>query len=89
MQREFIGSIGRSFFFGTQWRKKAVAVRVPLPAAVRPNQRWSMDFISDRVADGRWFRVLTVVDQFTRPEEFRALWKKIKPAQNSPAGMIV
>ena len=25
-----------------------------------------MDFVSDRFVDGRWFRVLTVVDQFTR-----------------------
>jgi putative transposase len=25
-----------------------------------------MDFMSDRVADGRYFRILTVVDQFTR-----------------------
>jgi putative transposase len=25
-----------------------------------------MDFVSDRLADGRWFRVLTVVDQYTR-----------------------
>jgi putative transposase len=24
-----------------------------------------MDFMSERVADGRWFRILTVVDQFT------------------------
>jgi putative transposase len=35
-------------------------------AAARPNQRWSMDFVSDRLADGRSFRILTVVDQFTR-----------------------
>lgn len=34
--------------------------------AVRPNQRWSMDFVSDKFADGRTFRILTVVDQFTR-----------------------
>lgn len=34
--------------------------------AVRPNQRWSMDFVSDKLADGRSFRILTVVDQFTR-----------------------
>lgn len=34
--------------------------------ATRPNRRWSMDFVSDRLADGRWFRVLTVVDQYTR-----------------------
>jgi putative transposase len=25
-----------------------------------------MDFMSERVADGRWFRILTVVDQLTR-----------------------
>ncbi len=40
--------------------------RVPLLGATRPNQRWSMDFVSDRLADGRWFRILTVVDQCTR-----------------------
>ena len=39
---------------------------MPLPGASRPNQRWSMDFVSDRLADGRWFRILTVVDQYTR-----------------------
>jgi putative transposase len=49
----------------TQKRKKAAA-RVPLAAATRPNQRWSMDFIHDRLVDQRGFRVLTVVDQFTR-----------------------
>jgi putative transposase len=50
----------------TQKRKKAAQARVPLAAAMRPNQRWSMDFVSDRLADQRWIRVLTVVDQFTR-----------------------
>lgn len=30
------------------------------------NQRWSMDFVSERLADGRWFRILTIVDQYTR-----------------------
>jgi putative transposase len=25
-----------------------------------------MDFVSDRLGDGRWFRILTVVDQYTR-----------------------
>ena len=34
--------------------------------AVRANQHWSMDFVSDKLADGRSFRILTVVDQFTR-----------------------
>src|SRR5207302_1666831 len=37
-----------------------------LGAAVRPNQRWSMDFIQERTEDGRSFRVLNVIDQFTR-----------------------
>jgi len=31
-----------------------------------PNQRWSLDFVSDVLADGRRFRVLVVVDDFTR-----------------------
>ena len=43
-----------------------VAPRVPLPAPTRPNERWSMDFVSARLADGRWFRTLTVLDLYTR-----------------------
>jgi transposase InsO family protein len=31
-----------------------------------PNQRWSMECGSDRLVDGRWFRILTVVDQCRR-----------------------
>ena len=31
-----------------------------------PNQRWSLDFLSDAFADGRRFRILAVVDDFTR-----------------------
>jgi putative transposase len=47
-------------------KKRSTQTRVPLPQPTRPNQRWSMDFVSDRLADGRWFRILTVVDQYTR-----------------------
>ena len=51
----------------TKQRKKAASrQRVPQGLATAPHQRWSMDFVSDRLVDGRWFRVLTVVDQFTR-----------------------
>ncbi len=46
--------------------KRAGQVRVPLTGASKPNQRWSMDFVSNRLADGRWFRMLTVIDQYTR-----------------------
>jgi len=31
-----------------------------------PNQRWSLDFLSDATTDGRRFRVLAIVDDFTR-----------------------
>lgn len=37
----------------------------PEPAR-RINERWSMDFMSDQLADGRKIRVLNVVDDFTR-----------------------
>jgi putative transposase len=47
-------------------RERAQRQRVPLGQAVRPNQKWSMDFVVQRLPDGRWIRVLTVVDQFTR-----------------------
>jgi len=48
-------------------RKKWVSrSRVPLGIAVRANQRWSMDFIHERTEDGRSFRVLSIIDQFTR-----------------------
>ena len=47
-------------------RKLASRARVFGPSATRPNERWSMDFITDRLEDGRYFRTLVVVDQFTR-----------------------
>lgn len=47
-------------------RKRASALRVPLPAPTRINEHWSMDFVSDQLADGRRFRVLTVVDNLSR-----------------------
>jgi putative transposase len=40
--------------------------RVPQGQASGPNQCWSADFVSDKLTDGRSYRVLTVVDQFTR-----------------------
>ena len=46
--------------------KRAAQARITLPEASFANQRWSMDFVSDRLVDGRWFRILTVVDQYTR-----------------------
>jgi putative transposase len=37
-----------------------------LPASTRVNERWSLDFVLDVLDDGRRFRLLTVVDDFTR-----------------------
>ena len=31
-----------------------------------PNQRWSLDFVSDTLVDGRRFRILCVIDDFSR-----------------------
>ena len=31
----------------------------------RPNEHWSLDFVSDIFTDGRRFRVLAIVDDFT------------------------
>ena len=47
-------------------RKRAVVTRVPLVPAREPNQRWSMDFVHDALSDGRRFRILAVVDDYTR-----------------------
>lgn len=40
--------------------------RAPLPNAGRINERWSMDFVHDQLANGRRFRVLVVMDEFSR-----------------------
>jgi putative transposase len=47
-------------------RKRALGTRAPMTIPQGPNQRWSMDFVSDALADGRRFRILVVVDDFTR-----------------------
>ena len=47
-------------------RKRALGTRAPLTLPQGPNQRWSLDFLSDTLTDGRRFRILAVVDDFTR-----------------------
>ncbi len=47
-------------------KKRTSAPRVPLPAPNAPNECWSMDFVADRLADSRQFRLLTLVDNFSR-----------------------
>lgn len=52
-------------------------------APVRLNDRWSMDFMSDQLADGRRFRTLNIVDDFSR--ECLA----IEPATSLPGSVVV
>lgn len=47
-------------------RKRALGTRQPLPRPDRVNQVWSLDFLSDALADGRRFRVLGIIDQCSR-----------------------
>lgn len=47
-------------------RKQALGTRAPLKLPAGRNQRWSLDFVSDALRDGRRFRVLGIVDDFTR-----------------------
>lgn len=47
-------------------RKRALGTRAPMTIPQGPNQRWSLDFLSDAFSDGRRFRILAVVDDFTR-----------------------
>ena len=47
-------------------RKHAVGTRTRPPVLALPNQWWSLEFVHDQLATGRWFRVLNVVDDVTR-----------------------
>lgn len=47
-------------------KRVATAPRERLAAPMRPNERWSMDFMSDEFEDGRPLRLLNVVDDLTR-----------------------
>lgn len=44
----------------------AAMARVILPTPERPNERWSMDFVTDSVITGRRFRALVIVDDYSR-----------------------
>jgi putative transposase len=47
-------------------RKRALGSRIPMMIPAGINQRWSLDFVSDTLADGRRFRVFCVLDDFSR-----------------------
>lgn len=47
-------------------RKRARGSRTPMPVPLRPNQRWSLDFLLDTFGAGRKFRILAVNDDCCR-----------------------
>lgn len=47
-------------------RKRAIGTRAPMMIPLAPNERWSLDFVSDQLTDGRRFRILAIVDDCTR-----------------------
>jgi len=61
-------------------RKRALGTRRPMVTPQAPDQRWSLDFVSDQLTDGRRFRILAVVD-----DENAWHWS---PTPRSPAGAL-
>lgn len=47
-------------------KKRPSHLRVVMPAPTRPNERWSMDFVSDQLATGRRIKCFTLVDDCSR-----------------------
>jgi putative transposase len=46
-------------------RKRALGTRAPMAVPRIPNDRWSLDFVSDQLASGRRFRILAIFDDCT------------------------
>ena len=47
-------------------RRKMAVTREQRPAVTHPNHAWCMDFVADQLADGSKFRMLTILDIYTR-----------------------
>jgi putative transposase len=47
-------------------RKRALGTKAPMTLPDAINQRWSLDFVADALSDGRRFRILCIVDDFSR-----------------------
>lgn len=50
----------------TKKRKKLQRPRLPMEVPMALNQRWSMDFVADQLSNGRRFRILNIVDEYSR-----------------------
>ena len=50
----------------TKKRNKLIRPRMPMMVPISRNVRWSMDFVSDQLSNGRRFRTLNIVDDYSR-----------------------
>ena len=50
----------------TKKRKRLQRPRQPMAVLTQVNEHWSMDFVYDQLANGRRFRVLNVIDDYSR-----------------------
>lgn len=50
----------------TKKRKKITRLRMPMVVPIGKNIRWSMDFVSDQLSNGRRFRIFNIVDDYSR-----------------------
>jgi putative transposase len=69
VNRKRVYRIYREEALSVRRRKRKQVAASPRQAIVVPeraNERWSMDFMADTLADGRTFRTLNIVDDFTR-----------------------
>jgi putative transposase len=82
-------------------RKKLPShLRVVSALPSQPNERWSMDFVSDRLSNGRRIKVLTVVDDFTKEsplihtdisisgDKVAALFKELSKSRTLPRTIV-
>ncbi len=63
----------------TRRRKHISLHRGVVQPATRAHERWSLEFVHDALSDGRAFRVLTVIDQWSR-------WSPILEVAQSMSG---
>lgn len=47
-------------------RKRAIGLRSGHDQLLRPNERWSLDFVHDGLVDGRRIRCMTILDDYSR-----------------------
>ena len=57
-------------------RKRAMGTRAPMLIPMAPNRRWSLDFVSDQLTDGRRFLILTVVGTYFRGPNWDFFWSR-------------